>query len=553
MSASQNILFVMYDQLRWDYLGCAGHPHLHTPNFDRVAKRGVRFDRCYIQSPICGASRMSTYTGRYVDSHGASWNNTPLKVGELTLGDHLRDIGMEAWLVGKTHMAADTAGMERLGIARDGIIGARVAECGFDVWVRDDGLWAEGAHGFYDDKPSPYNDFLHAKGYGGTNPWHEHANAGVTEDGDLASGWLLQNADKPANIDEGDSETPWLTDRAIEFMEAKRGGAPWMAHISYIKPHWPYIVPAPYHEMYGPDQVMPVVRDASELEDANPVYAKFANGIIARTFQREEARTKAIGAYMGLIKQCDDQLGRILDYLDETGQAENTMIVLTSDHGDYLGDHWLGEKNLFHDCSARVPLIICDPRARADKTRGTVSEAMIEQIDLAATFIEFAGGENPAHIVEGRSLQPFLDGETPADWRAAAISEYDYSATPVGGLMGLEPADCRMFMVATRDWKLWHFAGGVRPMLFDLRNDPDEMVDLATDPAHAQTLDMMYEHLHAWSMRQSQRTTKSDAQILRGRGGSHAKGVLLGLYDGTEVNPEYTRKIFGKAPQRPQS
>ena len=106
----------MYDQLRFDYLSYAGHKTLHTPNFDRVAARGVNFTNTYVQSPVCGASRMSTYTGRYVSSHGASWNKYPIRVGEVTLGDHLRAAGMDCWLLGKTHMEADAEGMARLGI-----------------------------------------------------------------------------------------------------------------------------------------------------------------------------------------------------------------------------------------------------------------------------------------------------------------------------------------------------------------------------------------------------------------------------------------------------
>lgn len=102
MAKARNILFIMFDQLRWDYLGCYGHPHLQTPNLDRLASRGVRFDRAHIQSPLCGPSRMSTYTGRYVHSHGACWNAVPLKVGERTMGDHLRDLGMSCHLIGKS-------------------------------------------------------------------------------------------------------------------------------------------------------------------------------------------------------------------------------------------------------------------------------------------------------------------------------------------------------------------------------------------------------------------------------------------------------------------
>ena len=113
---AKNILFIMCDQLRWDYLSCYGHPRLKTPNIDALAARGVRFTRAYVQSPICGASRMSTYTGRYVQSHGAAWNGFPLKVGEMTMGDYLRPLGMRTALVGKTHMEADVEGMQRLGI-----------------------------------------------------------------------------------------------------------------------------------------------------------------------------------------------------------------------------------------------------------------------------------------------------------------------------------------------------------------------------------------------------------------------------------------------------
>jgi arylsulfatase A-like enzyme len=116
MSKPMNVLWIMADQLRWDYLSCYGHPHLHTPNIDRLAERGVRFTQAYVQSPICGPSRMSSYTGRYTHSHGSTWNGIPLRVGEPTLGDHLREIGVAPVLVGKTHMRADVAGMKWLGI-----------------------------------------------------------------------------------------------------------------------------------------------------------------------------------------------------------------------------------------------------------------------------------------------------------------------------------------------------------------------------------------------------------------------------------------------------
>lgn len=542
-----NILFVMYDQLRFDYLGCSGHPHLKTPHFDRVAAMGVRFSNAFVQSPICGASRMCFYTGRYVASHGAAWNGFPLRVGEQTMGDHLRRAGMGCWLIGKTHMRADADGMQRLGLSPDSVIGARQAECGFDVWTRDDGLWAEGPDGFYDERRSPYNEYLKTKGYPAANPWAVHANAGVDDDGDIASGWMFANADKPANIREEDSETPWLTSRAIDFVDSAEG--PWCAHLSYIKPHWPYIVPAPYHDMYGPAQIQPAIRDARERDDPHPVYGAYMENRIAAAFQQDTVRDKVIPAYMGLIKQCDDQLGRLLKHLEATGRMKDTMIVLTSDHGDYLGDHWLGEKDLFHDPSVKVPMIIYDPRAEAEDTRGTVCNALVESIDLLPTFVEAAGGTVADHILEGRSLTPWLHGERP-EWRDYVISEFDYSPTPQAVKLGLSPKECRLFMVFDGRFKMMHAEGGFRPMLFDLESDPNEFVDLAKSYDHQDVIDRLYSYLAEWGRRCSQRVTRSDHDIQNMRGRSVRRGILPFLVDGSEVPEDLTQAYRGPAPAR---
>ncbi len=550
MAKARNILFIMYDQLRYDYLSCAGHPHLKTPHFDRVASHGVRFSRCYVQSPVCGASRMSFYTGRYVHSHGAAWNNYPLKVGELTMGDHLRDCGMDAWLVGKTHMKVDAKGLARLGISAESVIGARVAECGFDIHLRDDGLWGVGPDGSYDSRPSPYNTYLKGKQYPGDNPWQDYANAGVEDDMEIASGWLLKHTDKPANIREEDSETPWLTRCGIEFIEKQNPDKPWLCHLSFIKPHWPYIVPKPYHDMYNESHLLPVVRNESEKQDAHPVYQSYFQNAIAKAICAPGIREKVIPAYMGLVKQCDDQLGVLLDYLETSGRMQDTMIVLTSDHGDYLGDHWLGEKDLFHECSVKVPLIIYDPSDSANATRGTVCDELVESIDLTATFIETAGGAVPDHIVEGKSLIPFLHNHTPVQWRDYAVSEYDYSATPQAMKLNLEPRDARLFMVADKRWKFMHADGGFRAMLFDLENDPDELNDLGDSDEHEDILSLMYERLSQWARRPSQRTTTSDETIHNMRGDSRRKGILLGTVDGRELEKDVLDSITGKATMR---
>ncbi|MDU8927207.1 sulfatase-like hydrolase/transferase [Alisedimentitalea sp. MJ-SS2] len=545
MKKAKNILFIMFDQLRWDYLSCYGHKTLSTPNIDRLASMGVRFDRAFIQSPICGSSRMSFYTGRYVHSHGASWNGIPLKVGEMTMGDHLRKAGMGCYLVGKTHMRADVEGMARLGLEPDSIIGARVSECGFDVYERDDGLLPEGPDGPYDpDGAKEYNKWLKEKGYESDNPWHDFANSGLDDDGNVQSGWFLKNSIEPANIAEEHSETPYLTGRGMDFMADQDG--PWCMHLSYIKPHWPYIVPEPYASMYGPEDVQPVVRSDSERQSAHPIFKAFMDTKIGEAFSRQDVREAVIPAYMGLIKQADDQMGRLFQWLEDTGRIEDTMIVLTSDHGDFLGDHWMGEKTFFHDASIRIPLIIYDPSEAADATRGTVCDTLVESIDLVPTFLEVAGGEPAGHILEGESLMPILHGERSATERDYVICEYDFSATPVAHLADLSVRDAVMFMVADKRWKLIHFEGGHRPMLFDKESDPDELNDLGLSAEHEEVIDAMYARLFEWTRRQSQRTTRSESQLVEMRTKSRKRGVVLGVYDENDTQLELTVKYRGR-------
>ena len=544
MSDIRNILFIMTDQLRWDYLNCAGMGNIRTPAIDALARRGVRFTQAHVQATVCGPSRMCFLTGRYAVSHGATYNNYPLPIDEWTIGDYLVPHGLRTALIGKTHMAPDLAAMKRLGVDPTSDIGIFIRECGLEPVVRDDGLHPD--PGFTEG--GPYQAYLKAKGYEGHNLWHEIANSAHNENGDLLSGWYMRHAGQPAVVAEEHSETAWVTDRAIDFI-TDSGEDPWCLHLSYIKPHWPYIVPAPYHDMFGANHVPVPTRDASEQIDAHPVYAAYMGGKVAQAFQKEEVRQKVIPAYMGLIKQCDDQLGRLLDYLEETGRMKGTMIVLTSDHGDYLGDHWLGEKDLFHEPSVKIPLIIYDPRSEADGARGSVCDALVESIDLAATFVEAAGGDVPDHIIEGRSLMPWLRGEKP-EWRSYAISEYDFSVTPQCAALGLSSRDARLFMVFDGRYKMIHAEGGFRPMLFDLEADPEEFQDLGKGTSHQAEIDRLYGCLSEWGLRMSQRVTRSEADIKAMRGASARRGILPFLADGSEVPLELTEKYRGPVRQK---
>lgn len=526
MAKPNNVLFIMCDQLRWDYLSCNGHPTLQTPNIDALAARGVNFTRAYVQSPVCGPSRMSFYTGRYMRSHGSNWNRYPLRVGEPTLGEALANLGVRSVLVGKTHMAADTEGMRRVGMDPESELGVLAAECGFEPYERDDGLHPGPS------RPRPsYDAYLRELGFESENPWEEWANSGGKAE-DLLNGWLLAHADKPARIPEEHSETPYMTRRAMEFIAEATG--PWCLHLSYIKPHWPYIVPAPYHDMYGHNDLVPVVRSEAEREAAHPVFAAFQQFRVSRNFSRDEVRARVLPAYMGLIKQIDDQIGVLMRFLEARGALATTTIVFTSDHGDYLGDHWLGEKDLFHECSVRVPMIVADPSPAADATRGTMCDALVEAIDLAPTFVEAFGGTVARNVMEGRSLLPLLRGERPA-WRGQVFSEYDYAMQDAREILGRGVDECRLFMVFDGRWKYVH-AVGFRPMLYDLEADPQEFHDLGADPRFEAERARLKDALFDWALRDHNRITMPDARIAGYSRASQLKaGILIGYWDEAEV------------------
>jgi len=522
MGDVKNILFIMCDQLRWDYLSCTGHTKLTTPHIDRLAKMGVRFDRAFVQSPVCGPSRASFYTGRTAFSHGATWNFVPLPVGELTLGDYLRPHGVRVAVAGKTHFRSDTDGMARLGLTRDTEVGMLISEGGFEPWEHDDGEHPDQI--VTDDLP--YNAYLRAHGYEGKNPWNEYANAAQDAAGNIVSGWNLRNSRLPARVEECHSETAYITNRALDFMR-DANDQPWLMHLSYIKPHWPYLAPAPYHDMYNAQDIKPRSAQPSEKRNAHPVYDAFMQMDAAKAFARDETRETVVPTYMGLIKQIDDHVGRVLDMLEQSGRLQDTMIVFTSDHGDYLGDHWLGEKELFHEQSVRVPLIIYDPSDAAHHTRGTVVKHLVEAIDLVPTFIDAHGLPVSYQRLEGRSLLPFLRAQAPDDWRDFVFSELDYSFYRARLTLNLEPDDCRIYMVRDEKWKYIHFRG-FRAQLFDLESDPQEFHDLGEDPAYEHIRLRMEKLLLHRLMYRRNRVTVSDEAVKARTDKVREKGIIIG-------------------------
>ncbi len=524
MGQVKNILFIMCDQLRWDYLGCYGHPFLKTPHIDRLAASGMIFNNAFVQSAICGPSRMSFYTGRYMSSHGATLNGVPLPISNLTLGDHLTDLGVPTALIGKSHMTPDVKGMQRVGLKQGDAAWEMLSEGGFTAIERDDGMHLDATV----DPKLAYNSYLLDQGYDGKNPWHGWANSAAGSEGEILSGWKMSNADLPARIKEHDSETPYMTRCAIEYIKGQ-DQKPWCLHLSYIKPHWPYMAPAPYHALYSAEDCLPPRRDEAEQENAHPLHRGYMTHPESMVFSDIERRQKILPTYMGLIKQIDDQIGVLLDYLEESDLMAETMIVFTSDHGDQMGDHWLGEKELFFEESVRVPLIIYDPASAADGARGRREGHLVEAIDLIPTFIDALGGKIPDHILEGRSLAPLLHGQSPKEWRDYVVSELDYAYTWCRQDLGLKPDEAKATMLRTKKWKYIHHKC-FQPQLFNLAEDPEEFHDLGSDPDCQNKVGEMSEQMFQWFSNRKSRTTLSNEAIEDRTAAFWDRGVQFGQW-----------------------
>jgi len=234
--------------------------------------------------------------------------------------------------------------------------------------------------------------------------------------------------------------------------------------------------------MYPPETHQPVLRSAGEMTDPHPVFGAFMEERVSKAFTNDVTRTKVIGAYMGLIKQIDDQMGELMAFLDAKGLTEETMIVFTSDHGDYLGDHWMGEKYLFYEAAAKVPLIIYDPRSPLNGQQHRCNE-LTGNIDFAPTILEFAGLPAPSNM-DGKSLikllrSPEQDGHE------------QMSFINVFGPLPTHSLTCLTKRYKYTYW--WYGDDQMQPTeeLFDTQNDPLELVNLASDSESSAVLETM--------------------------------------------------------------
>ncbi|HWK61889.1 MAG TPA: sulfatase-like hydrolase/transferase [Eoetvoesiella sp.] len=375
----RNVLFIMVDRLRWDYLSCYGHPTLSTPNIDWLARHGVRFENAYVQGPLCGSSRMSYYAGRYAASHGVVRDSVAPSATRKRLGAYLRLHDIRSSVIGKANIVPDGRALHRPEIYPASSEGLLSAQLGFESYERDDD----------------------------------------------ALTWGKRHACLFSEVKDGRWETAWMTDRALDFID-EQGDRPWCLHLSYTALRRLHEAPAACHDTHTADDVVPARRHPDELKNSHPVQRGLQGCAGGKGISKDDVRGQAVSAYMSQIKRLDDHLGRLLDVLADTGRLEDTMVIFCSDHGDYQGDHYPREKELFYDAVTRVPLIVYDPRESADARRGTVETRLVEAIDIVPTVLDAYGLDDDGHVLEGRSLQPLLHGRD-TDWRAAVFSEMGYA------------------------------------------------------------------------------------------------------------------------------
>ncbi len=473
---------------------------------------------------LCARHPERVFTQEGTTSHGVMGNEDTMELGEKGLPDYLAPLGYRTAVIGKTHNRKSQDDMEAMGVDPHTSLVRFAVSGGFEPYE-----WHEG---LYPDPILPpnqgYTNYLKEQGYKEDNPWDRRANSGIDQEGNLHSGWKLRSSRYPAAVREEQSETAFTTRRAVDFMN-ETVDQPWCLHLSYIKPHWPLIAPAPYHNMYQPSDVKPVVNGPGSC--AHPVVDAFRQQEYSLSYANEEIRNVVIPVYMGLVKQIDDHLGKLFQFMESRGLMENTMIVLTADHGDYLGDHGLGEKDLFHNQSVKVPFIVVDPGSDADVTRNTSRNDLVEAVDLVPTFVEYAGGKACRERIEGRSLLPILRASgAPENWRDFAFSEIDYSERGPRELLNIEPYRCRAIMLANHEWKYIHYLG-FPSQLFNLQEDPQELNDLGQSPDTESIRQQMLEALFQWKCSLKSRVGL-DYDYLLGQGPkrNEAYGIIIGRW-----------------------
>ena len=425
-----NILLLMADQLAPHFTGAYGHPVVKTPHIDALAQRGARFDAAYCNSPLCAPARFSMMAGRLITRIGAYDNASEFPAATPTFAHYLRLMGYRTCLSGKMHFI----GPDQLH--------------GFDDRVTTDVYPSDFAW-------TPDWDNARAR----IDKWY-HNMESVRDAGTAMATFQIDY----------DDEVCFAAQRRL-FDYARQGDTPFCMTVSFIHPHDPYVARPEWWNLYDPAEIDPPTTDAAAVP-LDPLSERVRDGILARDEPPgEDDIRRARHAYYANISYIDAKIGTLMQTLEETGFAANTVVILTADHGDMLGERGLWYKMTFFEHSARVPLIAAGPGIAGRTVPNACSH-----VDLLPTMMEIAalGGSpvpEPSDPLDGRSLWPLMTGgEDPVD---EAIGEYcaEMTAHPV-------------FMIRRGAFKFVH-CDGDPPQLYDLAQDPRECTNLAADPAQA--------------------------------------------------------------------
>jgi len=455
-----NVLFLIADDLNCD-LGCYGHPRVQSPQIDALARRGVRFDRAYCQFPLCSPSRTSFLTGRRPDATHIHTNSGRTRAGEYGGHPHFRDF------------IPDTVTLPQL-FRQNGYFVARVGKLyhyGVPGQIGTSGLddppsWEFVVNPAGRDKAEENKIFTLTPGsYGGTLSW-------LASDG------------TDAEQTDGLAATS-----AISLLEEHRN-EPFFLAVGFYRPHTPYVAPRNYFERYPLDGV--ALPELSDDDQSRQPAAAYASAKREQEKMTDELRREAIQAYHASITFMDAQVGRVVEALDRLGLAENTVIVMTSDHGYHMYEHGLWQKMSLFENSARVPLTIVLPGAKGN---GRSTQSLAELVDLYPTLADVCGLSAPDYL-DGLSLRPVLD-DPEASVKQAAFTQVRRRADGDG------------YSIRTAQWRFTLWSDGQEgTQLYDMQADPHEMRNLAADPKYAGVVADLTRQIHDYQALHAEKAVK---------------------------------------------
>ena len=483
-----NVLLITLDQFRADCLSTAGHPLVQTPNLDLLAAQGVRFARHYSQAAPCSPGRACLYTGMYQMNNRVVANGTPLNARFDNVALAARRHGYTPALFGYTDQSVDPRDVTGPKDARlqryDGVLP------GFDPVLQ------------IPDDHEPWLQWLRGLGY-------ENLGTGYAE--------LALEPTRPVEH----SVSSFLTNYAVEWIG--RQTEPWFAHLSYLRPHSPFAAAGHFSAMYDPADVPLPIAPAADRHPFHDLVLRMRSSAAPT----DETKMRTIRAqYYGMVSEVDAQLGRVWTALQELAMWDDTVIVVTADHGEQLGDHGLIQKLGYFESSYHVLNIVRDPRQ--SQAHGTVVQEFTENIDLFPTICDAIGATTPAQC-DGRSLSPFLSGDTPQRWRRAAHWEFDWRGQMISRSdaptlpWDRSLAELNLAVLRDVDGMYVQFGDGSW-LCFDLANDPTGRTKI-TDPAvvlrYAQAM-------LVWRVEHAERTL-TDVMIDAGGFGRMPPGVPKGV------------------------